>query len=157
MNINATLFGQMLTFALFVGVTMRYIWPPILDAMDERQAKIKAGLESASQGVIMLEKAEKEGGEIVDKAKGQASQIVVEANKRSQQIMQQGQAEAKVERERILNQAKQDAEQQIQVMKDELVKDMSALISQGAAKVLGKELGKKHHDDLVADLIKGEA
>lgn len=156
MEINITLLGQMITFAVFVWFTMRYVWPPIMRAMKARQQRISEGLEAAEQGKKELELAQHKSTEIIREAKLEASQIVEQANNRAAQILEEAKEDARQESQKILNRAHQEVEQMTLTAKEELRNELSSLVVDGAEKVVEKEIDPKTHqkmlDELVAEL-----
>ncbi|MDH3434952.1 MAG: F0F1 ATP synthase subunit B, partial [Gammaproteobacteria bacterium] len=106
MDINATLIGQTIAMIVFVWFCMKYIWPPLLSAIEERQEKIAEGLAAAEQGELRLEEAKAQAGEIVDHARKQATGILDQAHARANEIVAEGKADGVKERERQLSAAK---------------------------------------------------
>lgn len=153
MDINITLLGQMITFAVFVWFTMRYVWPPIVKAMKARQQRITEGLEAAEQGKKELELAQHKSTEIIREAKAEASQIVEQANNRSAQILEEAKEEARQESQKILNHAQQEVEQLTQTAKDELRQELSSLVVNGAEKVVKKEIDAQAHKTMLDELM----
>lgn len=156
MELNITLLGQMITFAVFVWFTMRYVWPPIMRAMKARQQRISEGLEAAEQGKKELELAQHKSTEIIREAKLEASQIVEQANNRAAQILEEAKEDARQESQKILNRAHQEVEQMTLTAKEELRSELSSLVVNGAERVIEKEIDPKTHqkmlDELVAEL-----
>jgi F-type H+-transporting ATPase subunit b len=153
MNLNATLLGQMITFALFVWFTMRYVWPPITKALHERQKKIAEGLAAAERGVHELELAQSKVKEQLREAKTQAAEMIEHANKRGIQIIEQAQLEAKQEGERMIALAKEQIIQQAQITKQALRKEISEMVIQVAQRVLAKNIDRTANHELIAKLI----
>lgn len=154
MNINLTLLGEMLTFSVFVWFTMRFIWPPIVKAMEERRAKIAAGLAAAEKGHRDLELAQHKVTEMLTEAKGQAAQIVEQANQRANHIVEESKARARSEGDRLLNVAKGDIERELNHARETLMGQVSSLVVAGAEKILQHEVNKSANDRLVAQMIK---
>ncbi len=153
MNINATLFGQMITFILFVWFTMKYVWPPIMKALEERQAKIADGLSAAERGQRELELAQEKVIEQLRAVKQQAAEIVDKANKRATQIIEESKEQAKVEGRRQLELAQEDIQQHITSAKNELRKNVVSLAMTGAERILGREVDKNESAKLIEDLV----
>lgn len=154
MDINATLLGQALGFAVFVWFTMKFVWPPLSSAMKARQEKISDGLAASERGREELEKAEAEKAELIKEARQQASDILEQANKRSNEIIEEARDSARAEGERQLAQAQAQIEQEITKAKTELRDQVVTLAITGASRVLEREVDAKAHNDLLQDLAK---
>lgn len=140
MDINATLIGQLLTFLILIWFTMKYVWPPLTKAMQDREKKIAAGLEAAERGKRELEQAEDKALTIVREAKLEASQIIDLAHKRSSQIVEEGKANARIESGRILAHAQDEILREVNQAKDVLRKQLAALAIAGAEKIIQRNL-----------------
>lgn len=149
MNINATLIAQGITFFLFIWMTMKFVWPMIKTAMDERQTKIADGLAAAEKGVRDLELARGEAKKLLDDAKNQAADLLNQANKRSSEIIEESKKEARHEGERLVASARGQIEQEIARAREELRKEVASLAVIGAGKVLGREIDATTHADLL--------
>ena len=136
MNINLTLFGQMVTFAFFVWFCMKYVWPMIIDAMEERQKKIADGLEAADRAVRDLEAAQSKVDDQMREAKEQAAEIIDQANKRASQIIEDAKQQAVAEGDRMKAAAAAEIEQEINRAREELRGAVAGLALAGAEKVL---------------------
>lgn len=156
MNINLTLFGEMLTFAIFVWFTMRFIWPPLTKAMTERREKIAAGLAAAEKGKRDLELAAHKVTEILTEAKAQAAQLIEQANHRANHIIEESKAHARDEGNRLLAIAKSDIEREFQAARDTLMTQVSSLVIAGAEKVLRHEVNQSANDRLVNEILLGQ-
>ncbi|MCC5858227.1 MAG: F0F1 ATP synthase subunit B [Ectothiorhodospiraceae bacterium] len=154
MEINATLLGQMIAFAIFVWFTMKFVWPPVSQAMRSRQEKIAEGLAAAERGRKDLEQAESEKGELLKEARQKANEILDQANKRANQLIDEAREAARKEGERQLAQAQAQIEQELNQAKQELREQVVTLAVTGATKVLGREVDAKAHNDLLNDLAK---
>ena len=156
MNFNATLIGQMITFGLLVIFTMKYVWPPIMQAMQDRQKRIADGLASAERGVREQELAKAKSAKMLKQAKQQAADIIANAQKRANEIIDESKIEAREEGERQLNLAKAEIEQEMNRAREQLRKRVAGIAVAGAGKVLKREVDEKAHakmlDDLVAQL-----
>ncbi len=152
MNINLTLIGQMLAFIVFVWFCMKFVWPPLLAAIEERQEKIAEGLAAAEQGAERLDQARAEAEEIVADARRQATQILDQANARANEIVADGKNEGERERERQLTAAKAEIEQETNRAREELRGQVSAIAVAGAEKILNREIDAKAHDDILGKL-----
>jgi F-type H+-transporting ATPase subunit b len=153
MNINATLIGQAIAFLLFIGFCMKYVWPPIMQALEERKKKIADGLAAAERGRHEQELAEKRAQQVIHEAKEQASEIVSQAQKRGNEIVDESKDNARVEGERILNSAKAEIDQEANRARDELKSQVGGIALAGASKILGREIDEKAHTDLLDELV----
>jgi F-type H+-transporting ATPase subunit b len=153
MNINATLIGQAIAFAVFIWFCMKYVWPPIMHALDERKKKIADGLAAAERGKHEKELAEKRAQQVIHEAKEQANEIISQAQRRGNEIVDESKDSARVEGDRILNSAKAEIEQEANRAKDELRSQVGSVALAGAAKILGREIDDKAHTDLLEELV----
>lgn len=153
MNINATLIGQMIAFAIFVAFCMKYVWPPIMQALEERKKKIADGLAAAERGRHEQELAEKRAQQVIHEAKDQANDIISQAQKRGNEIVDESKDNARVEGERILNSAKAEIDQEANRARDELKTQVGGIALAGAGKILGREIDEKAHTDLLDELV----
>lgn len=140
MDINATLIGQLLTFLVLVWFTMKYVWPPITKAMQDREKKIAAGLEAAERSKRELENAEHKALTIIRDAKVEASQIIDQAHKRSNQIVDEAKENARIESGRILEHAQDEIAREIIQAKEALRKQLATLAVAGAEKIIQRNL-----------------
>lgn len=155
MDINATLFGQIITFSLFVWITMKFIWPKLMQIMEERRNKIADGLAAAEQGKKELELAKIRSKELLTEAKAEASHIIEQANRRAGTIVEEGKVNARQEGERLVSMAKADALQEYNLAKQELLLQVSNLAVAGAEKILQREIDKAGNDNLLKELVSG--
>lgn len=153
MELNATLIGQMITFALLVIFTMKFVWPPITKALRERQQKIADGLASAERGKHELELAQHKSAEQLRDAKIQAAKIVEQADKRAAQLVEEAKEKARQEGERMLELARQDIEQEKQHMKDALMSQIAGIALTGAEKILGQKIDVAANSEMIDRLI----
>ena len=154
MNINATLLGQMVTFALLVGFTMKYVWPPLLQALEERRKKIAEGLAAAERGRHEMELAEKRATSALKEAKNQAAEIVNLAQKRANALVDESKEAAKIEGERILANARSEIGRELENAKEDLRKEVSVLAVSAAEKILQREVDQNKHKEILAELGK---
>lgn len=154
MNINATLVGQMITFALFVWFTMKFIWPPITKAIKERQKKIADGLAAAQQGKRDLELAERHVRKIIDEAKLEASHVMERAHEYANQCIKDAKEAALEESQRILARANEKINQQLNQARQSLSHEVASLALVGAEKILGKEVNAETHQASLQQLAK---
>ena len=153
MNINATLLGQTLMFAMFVWFCMKFVWPPIMAALDARKKQIADGLAAAERGKHDLELAAKRSAEVIREAKEKVADIITQGDKRAGEIIEEAKAQAKVEGERIVAAAKAEIEQEVFRAKEQLRTQVSAIALSGAGKILGREIDAKAHNDLLEKLV----
>ncbi len=152
MNINLTLIGQMIAFVCFVMFCMKYVWPPILAAMAEREKKIADGLAAADRASHDLELAQEKVVERLKDAKQEAAGIIDAANKRGIQLVEEAKGAAVVEADRVKTAAKAEIEQETNRAREQLRGQVAALALAGAEKVLGATIDQKAHADLVDKL-----
>lgn len=152
MNINLTLIGQMIAFVAFVVFCMKYVWPPIISAMHERQQKIADGLAAADRASHDLELAKEEAGKRLRKAKLEAADIVEAANKRATQIEDEAKQHAVAEADRVKVAAEAEIEQASSRAKEQLRGEVSKLAYEGAEKILGREIDRSAHAEMVEKL-----
>ena len=152
MDINMTLWGQSIAMVVFVWFCMKFIWPPLLAAIEERQEKIAEGLAAADKGQESLSKAQAEAESIVDDARKQATSILDQANARANEIVADGKADGVKERDRQLAAAKAEIEQETNRAREELRGQVSAIAVAGAEKILEREIDSKQHEDILGKL-----
>ncbi|MCH8277586.1 MAG: F0F1 ATP synthase subunit B [Proteobacteria bacterium] len=152
MDINLTLIGQSIAMIVFVWFCMKLIWPPILAALEERQKQIEEGLAAADRGQESLVKAAAEADEIVNEARQQATGILDQAHARANDIVAEGKAGGVKERERQLDAAKLEIEQEANRAREELRGQVSAIAIASAEKILRREIDSKAHDDILGKL-----
>lgn len=152
MNINLTLFGQMIAFVCFVVFCMKYVWPPIIAAMQERAEKIADGLAAADRASHDLELAQEKAVERLKEAKVEASGIIDAANKRASQIVEEAKDIAVVESDRVKVSAQAEIEQEMNRAREQLRGQVASLALSGAEKVLGSAIDQEAHAALVDQL-----
>ena len=152
MNINATLIGQSVAFCIFVLFCMKFVWPPVIAALQERQKKIAAGLDAANRAARDLELAQDKAGQQLREAKAQAAEIIEQAKKRGTQIVDEAREQARVEADRVKAQAQAEIEQEINSVKDALRAQLGSLAVEGAEKILGATIDQNAHAELVNKL-----
>ncbi len=156
MNINLTLIGQSITFIIFILFCMKYVWPLLLNVMQEREKKIADGLQAAEMADKDLELAKQKATQQLREAKEQAAVLIEQANKRASQIIDEAKDQARLEGERLKAAAQAEIEQEANRAKEELRGKVAALALVGAEKVLQASIDKKAHntmlDKLAADL-----
>jgi F-type H+-transporting ATPase subunit b len=152
MNINFTLFAQAAVFALFIWFTARFVWPPIIRAMDDRRKKIADGLAAAEQGSKSLDDAQHKIAQLDADARTRAQAMIAETERRGQQIIEEARVQAKVEADRLIANARAEAEQAMQRAKESLRDQVASLAVAGAEQILRKEVSAQVHADLLAQL-----
>ncbi len=152
MNINLTLIGQSITFALFVWFCMKFIWPPVMGALNARRKEIADGLAAAERGQHEQELAEKRATKHIREAKGQAADIITQAQKRAGEIVEEAKGSAKTEAERIVTGANAEIEQEINRAREHLRQEVVVLAIAGAEKVLKREVDQVAHASALNEL-----
>ncbi|MDX8385786.1 MAG: F0F1 ATP synthase subunit B [Gallionella sp.] len=153
MNINATLLAQTIMFALFVWFCMKFVWPPIMTALEERKKLIADGLAAAERAKHDLELAAKRSAEILREAKEKAGDVIANAEKRGSEIVEEEKSKAKQEADRIIAGAQAEIDQEVFRAKEHLRTEVSAVALAGASKILGREIDAAAHDDLLDKLV----
>lgn len=152
MNINFTLIAQAIAFAVLIWFTVKFVWPPLLNAIEARQKEIADGLAAAADGRSALEVAAKKSEATLTEAKQKASEIIAQAEKRGTQIIEEAKANAKVEGDRIIAGAKAEIDQEVNRAKEGLRAQVATLAIAGAEKILRKEIDAKAHSELLTKL-----
>tara|TARA_B100001559_G_scaffold311677_1_gene308464 strand:- start:613 stop:1083 length:471 start_codon:yes stop_codon:yes gene_type:complete len=153
LNINLTLIGQAISFAIFVWFCMKYVWPPITSALDQRKKTIADGLSAAELGQQSLEKAKVDVEEKLTEAKSEAKNIIAMAEKRQSDILDEANVKASEETSKKLKLAEQEVEQLSMRLKESLKQDVSKLVVEGAEMILKKEIDKSVHDKAIKELV----
>jgi F-type H+-transporting ATPase subunit b len=154
-NLNATLFAQMVVFFILWWVVAKFVWPPLVKALDERAAKVADGLAAAEKGRADLESATKRADQALSEARNEGTQRIAEAEKRAQMSADEIKANAQAEAARIIAQAKAEADQQVARARDGLRIEVAALAVKGAEQILRREVDAKAHASLL-DQLKAE-
>ncbi|GGX99843.1 F0F1 ATP synthase subunit B [Vogesella alkaliphila] len=152
MEFNATLLGQAITFAILVWFTMKFVWPPLTNMMDERAKRIADGLAAAERGKQDLEAAEKRVADELRQAKQQATELVLAAEKRANQIVDEAKDAARTEGAKLVADAKAQIDQEVLRAKESLREQVASLAVSGAEKILRKEIDAAKHADLLASI-----
>ncbi len=152
MDLNMTLLGQTVAMIIFVWFCMKFIWPPILEAIEERQQQIEEGLAAADKGQESLVKAAAEADGIVSEARKQATGILDQAHARANEIVADGKSDGVKERERQLGAAKAEIEQEANRAREELRGQVAAIAVASAEKILEREIDGKAHNDILGKL-----
>tara|TARA_R110002124_G_scaffold114162_3_gene268682 strand:- start:10880 stop:11344 length:465 start_codon:yes stop_codon:yes gene_type:complete len=149
-----TLIGQAITFAIFVWFTMKFVWPIIMAAMEEREEKIADGLAAAEKARHDLDKTREEINSDLNKAREKASSIVSQANQRAASIVEEAEVLAKDKYNKIVDSAHDDLVLQTAKIKNQLKNQIVEIAVKGAEKILNKNLDAKAQNDLLGDLVK---
>ena len=152
MSINSTFFAQLIVFAILVLFTMKFVWPPIAAALDERASKIAAGLAAADKAKSELQGANKRVEEELAKSKGESAVRLADAERRAQSMIEEAKARASEEGSKIIAAAKVEAEQQTVKARESLREQVAALAVKGAEQILRKEVNASVHADLLGRL-----
>ena len=152
MNLNATLFFQMIVFFVLAWVTMRFVWPPLTKAIEERRQKIADGLAAAEKGKTDLAQTQAKIAAMEESARADLHVRTAEAEKHGAQIIEEARKEAEQERARIVEQARQEAELEAQRVREALRDEVATLAVQGASQILKREINPSVHAELLAQL-----
>ncbi|MES2934495.1 MAG: F0F1 ATP synthase subunit B [Pseudomonadota bacterium] len=152
MNLNATLIAQFVVFFILATFTMKFVWPPLMKALDERARKIADGLAAADRGKSEMAAAEKRAQAELTSARDEGQKRIGDAEKRAQMIADEIKQNAQAEATRILAQAKADAEQQVTKAREELRSQVATLAVKGAEQILKREINASAHADLLKQL-----
>lgn len=152
MSLNITLITQMVVFLLLVMATMRWIWPHIMNALEERKKRIADGLAAAEKGEKALADASSKADEVLKEARGRALQIEDQARKRANEIIEQAKQTAIAEGERLVSAAQQRTELEINRAREQLRKEVATLAIRGASQLLEREVDPRTHSELLAKL-----
>ncbi|KMJ45927.1 F0F1 ATP synthase subunit B [Xenorhabdus khoisanae] len=153
MNINATILGQAIAFVLFVLFCMKYVWPPIMAAIEKRQKEIADGLASAERAKKNLDLAQANASDQLKKAKADAQVIIEQANKQKAQIIDDAKVEAELERNKIVAQAHAEIEAERKRAREELRKQVAMLAIAGAEKIIERSVDEAANSDIVDKLV----
>jgi F-type H+-transporting ATPase subunit b len=154
MNINLTLIGQIIAFAVFVFFCMKFVWPPLINAMQERTKKIADGLDAANRAERDLKLAQEKAGSQLREAKVQAAQLIEQANKRASKIIDEAKETAIKEGERLMVAAQAEIDQEVNRAKETLRTQVSTLAVAGASKILETSIDLAQHEALLDQLAK---
>lgn len=152
MNVTATLFGQMLTFAVLVWFVNRFLWGPMTRMMEDRKKRIADGLAAAERGKHEQELAEKRAAEVIHEAKEQASEIIAQAQKRSNEIVEEAKDSARAESERIVAAANAEIEQEVHRAREQLRGQVATLAVAGASRIMEREIDAANHQQMLDEL-----
>ena len=152
MNLNATILGQSIAFAVFVWFCLKYVWPPVIQALTERQKKIAEGLEAAERAQRDLSLAQNKAADDLKEAKVKSAEIIDMANKRANQIVEDAKDKAREEGQRLMASAKSEIEMEVQRAKEELRAQVAAIAVSGAEKILENSVDQAANEELVKKL-----
>ncbi len=152
MYVNATLVAQLVVFFILAWFTMKFVWPPIVKALDERATKIAEGLAAAERGKQSLDLAAKNSAETIRAGKEKVAELLVQAEKQSQQIIEEAKAQARIEADKVIVGAKAEIEQEAARAKEALRERVAELAVAGAEKILRREVNAQAHADLLAQI-----
>ena len=152
MNLNATFIAQLIVFFALAWVTMTFVWPPIMKALDERASKIADGLAAADRGKLELAEANKRVEAELAKSRADNQVRMAEAEKQAAQLIEEAKKTAEAEKARILAQARTEAAQEVQRAKDGLRNAVAELAVKGAEQILKREVNAQAHADLLGQL-----
>ncbi|WP_435236042.1 F0F1 ATP synthase subunit B [Psychromonas sp. PT13] len=153
MNINATLLGQAIAFAIFVWFCMKYVWPPLMNAIEARQKTIADGLTQAERAGKNLELAQAKASDKLKEAKAQAAEIIEQANKRRAQIVEEAKMEGESERRKIVDQGAAEVNAERNRAREELRHQVSTLAIAGAEKIIKRSIDKEANSDIIDKLV----
>jgi F-type H+-transporting ATPase subunit b len=154
MNLNATLIIQLLVFLILAWVTMKFIWPPLIAAIDERRSRIADGLASAEKGAASLSEAKAAATEIVKEAHARAGKIVEQATRRHSEMLEEARGAAIAEGQRLVSEARQEVELDASRARQQLSREVATLVVAGTSKLLGREIDAKAHAELLESLAR---
>lgn len=152
MNINLTMIGQAISFFIFVVFCMKYVWPPLMAALQERQKKIADGLAASDRAARDLELAQEKAAKELREAKQEAAALIEQANKRANQIVEASKDDARREGEKLIDQARSEIEQQRHQAREALRAEIATLAVAGAEKILEKSVDAKAHSEMLDKL-----
>lgn len=152
MDINFTLFSQAAAFAVFIWFTVKFVWPPLMRAIEDRQKTIADGLAAGERGKHQLELASHRSSDALKEAKQRAADIIAQAEKRASQIIEEAKGTAKDESDRIIVGAKAEVDQEVFRAKETLRQQVADLAVAGAAKILRREVDAKTHAELLISI-----
>ena len=152
MNINLTLIGQTITFIIFVWFCMKFIWPPIMNALNERRKTIADGLAAAAEGQRERERGHQDADQLIEQAKSQAQEIIAKAEKRGAEVVAEAKHEARTEGERIITAARGEIEMETNRAREQLRVQVATLAITGAEQILSREVDAEAHEQMLSDL-----
>ena len=154
MSFNLTLIAQAVSFALFIWFTVKFVWPPLLRAIEARQKQIADGLAAGEQGKKSLEASSKQADQAIREARSRAAEIIAQAEKRSAEVVEEAKTVARAEGDREKAAAKADIQQEAARAREQLREQVAALAVAGAEKILRREVDARAHADLLDGIKK---
>jgi F-type H+-transporting ATPase subunit b len=155
MELNWTFIGQTIEFVIFVWLCLKYVWPPIMAGIEQRQKEIGEGLEAAERGRKSLEVARNNAAEQIKATKKEVAEIMEQANKRQAKILDDARAAANEERLKIIEQAREEAEAEANRVKEKLRREMAELAVRGAEKIIRKNVDQNTTSSIISELVAG--
>lgn len=152
MNITLTILGQAISFAIFIFFCMKYVWPPLIKALQDRQKNISDGLEAAAQAHQDLADAKETSANLVQEGRDQVATIIAKANARASEIVEEAKGQAETEKARILASANEEINRSAQKARGELCDYLEDLVAEGVGKIVGKEVDMTAHKAIIDDL-----
>ena len=152
MNLNLTMLGQAISFAIFVWFCMKYVWPPIIDALTTREARIAGGLAAAEKAQRDLEEASSKSAELLQEGREKAQEFVNQAQKRGDDLVEEAKAQAREEAARIVTSARAQIDQERNAVREELRGQVAVLAVRGAEQILLREVDASAHGDALNTL-----
>jgi F-type H+-transporting ATPase subunit b len=151
-NLNLTILGQMIAFAIFVWFCMRFVWPPIIDALAKRESRIADGLAAAEKAHRDLEEAQTQSAEMIQEGREKAKEFVTQAQKRGDELVEEAKTQAREEAQRIVTAARAQIDQERNQVREELRGEVAALAVRGAEQILMREVDASAHSDALQKL-----
>lgn len=152
MSINITIVGQIITFAIFVWIMMKFVWPPVIRAMHERQKRISDGMAAAERGARELNQAKQQSDAVLREAREQAQDILAKANRQASAVVTEAQDAARTEGARIIEAARAEVQQEVVRARETLRREVSSLAIASAEKIVSREIDARVHEDLLEKL-----
>ncbi|NKB36624.1 MAG: F0F1 ATP synthase subunit B [Gammaproteobacteria bacterium] len=152
MNFNATLIGQTIAFAVFVIFCMKFVWPFLLQAMEERETRIADGLAAAEKGQLALTEAEAKKSEMLEESKQQAAEIISQGQKRHDELVEAAKDDARTEKEKILVAAQAEIDQERTQTREQLRSEVATLALSAAEQILMREVDRNAHNDVLTKI-----
>jgi len=152
-SINVTMIGQLIAFAIFVWFTKAYVWPPLAQAMREREQRIADGLAASERGAEELEKARADYEQTMAEARQKASEVLAQADRRSSEMIEQAREDARREGERMIEQARSEINQELTRARQSLREEVAGIAAAGAGRILKREIDADTHKSLIEDLV----
>lgn len=154
MHINATLLAEVIVFAIFVWFAMKFVWPPITQAMGDREKRIADGLASAERGEHELELAKKKASSIITEGRQEAATVIEQANRRSNEMIEEAKETAKEEAERVHAQERAQLEHEVNQARAEMRRQLTELSITAASRILEREIDPKAHEAMLEELAR---